>query len=54
MLKGVLLAWLLCGKRGVFGDVVGLLGSVGLGAIGEEEGGRNNKYKANNATQYKT
>ena len=30
MLKEVLLAWLLCGKRGAFRDVVGLLGSVGL------------------------
>ncbi len=36
MLKGVLLAWLLCGKREIFSSVIGLLGCVGLGAIGEK------------------
>ena len=46
MLKEVLLAWLLCGKRGVFGDAVGLLGIVGLGDYRKEGGEETNKSTA--------
>ena len=48
VIKGVLLAWLLCGKGGIVGDVVGHRGSgssVSLGVYRREGGGRNNKYK---------
>ena len=46
MIKGVLLAWLLCGKGGVVSGVVGLLGSVGLGDYRKEGGRRNSKPMA--------
>ena len=37
---------MLCGKRGVFGDVVGLLGSVGLRGYRKEGGEETNKFTA--------
>ena len=53
MIKGGLLAWLLCSKGKLVNSVVSLLGCVGLGDyVGtglyrERRGGRNNKYSAN-------
>ena len=46
MIKGVLLAWLLCSKGGVVSGVVGLLGIVDLGGYRKEGGRRNNKSMA--------
>ena len=55
MLKGVLLASLLCCKRLVVGGVgdhcssISLRGCVGTVFYRERRGGRNNKYKHSNA-----
>ena len=46
MLKGGLLALLLCGKRLIVNGVVVPGSTVSLGVYQREEGGRNNKYKA--------
>ena len=60
MLKGILLALLLCCKRLVVGGVgdhgssVGLRGCVGTGLYRERRGGRNNKYKQTIITQSMT
>ena len=53
MRQGGLLAWLLCGKGGVFdGEAVDHQGIVsGLGVYRREEGEETNKYKAGNVTQ---
>ena len=48
MLKGVLLAWLLCREGRFVDDEVDQRGSVSLEVYWREEGERNNKYKANN------
>ena len=50
MLKGGLLAWWLW-QGGVIVDVVDHRGYIGLGVYRREEGGRNSKYRANNASQ---
>jgi hypothetical protein len=41
MIKGVLLAWKLCGKGGVVGGVAVLRGYVSIGIYRERRGGRN-------------
>ena len=54
MLKGGLLAWLLW-QGGVVVDVVDHRGiSSGLEVYRRRRGGRNNKYKANKASQSRT
>ena len=44
MIKGVLLAWKLCGERGVISGVAVLRGHVRLGGSRGEEGEETNKY----------
>ena len=51
MIKGVLLAWKLCGERGVVDDVVVLRSSVGLGVYRREEGEETINTKQTKATQ---
>jgi hypothetical protein len=51
MIKGVLLAWKLCGERGVIDDVVVLMSSSGLGVYRREEGEETVNIKHTNATQ---
>ena len=51
MLKGGLLAWLLRQEGGVVGEAVDHSGIISLGVYRREEGGRNSKYRANNASQ---
>ena len=46
MLKEVLLAWKLCGKRGVIGGVTVLRGYVSAGIYRREEGEETDKYTA--------
>ena len=48
--QGGLLAWKLCGKRGVVGGVAVLGGNVGLGVYRREEGEETDKYIANKCT----
>jgi hypothetical protein len=47
MIKGGLLAWKLCGKRGVVGGVAVLRGYVGAGIYRREEREKTDKYIAN-------
>ena len=51
MLKGVLLAWLLCREGRFVDDVVDHRGSVGLGVYRREEGEETINIKQTNASQ---
>ena len=49
MQEGGLLAWLLCGKGGIVGDVVDDRDSIGLGVYRREEGEETVNIKQTNA-----